>query len=150
MDLIGLEDGPHEGAYFEFIWGDGCEVGLNDWETKLPMQGAPMTIKEVLAQLCRSPEEERQPIQGSNKYGKRSEQKASWTQETRDRILLALEKEAAHRTSLVAFAGEIAIERATAEGPIDAEIDKRDDEYIQTRTGLPPTATLPSSEEKEQ
>ena len=44
----------------------------------------------------------------------------------------------------------MAIERAIEEGPIDAEIDKRDDEDEQARTDLPPTATLPSSEEKEQ
>ena len=110
MDLIGLEDGVDDDAYFEFVRGDGCEVGLNDWETKVPMRGGTAwgtyitTIKEALAHLCSAPEEEHQPIQGSNVYGKRSIQKASWTQETCDRILLALEREAAHRSCLVAFA----------------------------------------------
>ena len=83
VDLIGLEDGVDEDAYFEFVRGDGCEVGLNDWETKIPMKGATAwgtnstTIKEVLAHLCSAPEEKHQPIQGSNEYGKRSVQKAS-------------------------------------------------------------------------
>ena len=88
----------------------------NDWETNMPMQAATAwgtnstTIKQVLAHLCSAPDEEHQPIQGSNEYGKRSIQKAVWTQETCDRILLALEKEEAHRTSLVAFPAEMAIE----------------------------------------
>ena len=107
------------------------------------------TIKEALARLCSAPEEEHQPIQGSNEYGKRSVQKASWTQETCDRILLAPEKEAYHRTSLVAFPAEMAIERATEERPLDAEIDKLDEDDL-AQSGVPATTTLPSSEEKEQ
>ena len=39
------------------------------------------------------------------------------------RILRALEKEAAHRSCLVAFAGEMAVERADDEGPIDGADD---------------------------
>ena len=98
MDLIDLEDGLDADAYFQFVRGDGCEVGLNDWETKIPMRWATAwgtnstTIKEALAHLCSAPEEEHQPIQGSNEYLNRSVQKASWAQETCDRILLALEK----------------------------------------------------------
>ena len=44
------------------------------------------TINQALAHLCSAPEEEHEPIQGSNEHGRRSVQKASWTQETCDRI----------------------------------------------------------------
>ena len=150
--MIGLEDGVDDDVYFEFVRGDGCEVGLNDWETKVPMQGATAwgtnstTIKEVLAHLCSAPEEEHQPIQGSNQYGKRSAQKASWAQETCDRILLALEKEAAHRSCLVAFAGEMAVERADDEGPTDGA----DDDDNPLAQAVPLVANLPEVEEQEQ
>ena len=118
----------------------------------MPMRGATAwgtnstTIKEVLAHLCSAPEEEHQPIQGSNAYGKRSVQKASWTQETCDRILLALEKEAAHRSCLVAFAGEMAVERADDEGPIDA-VDGDESAMAET---VPPVTNMPDAEEREQ
>ena len=159
VDLIGLEDGVEDDAYFEFVRGGGSEVGLNDWETTAPMKGATAwgtdstTIKEVLAHLCSAPDEEYQPIQGSNQYGKRSVQKASWTQETCDRISFALEKdefalekEAAHRSCLVAFAGEMAVERADDEGPIEGA----DDDDNPLAQAVPPVANLPEVEEQEQ
>ena len=71
VDLIDMGDRVDDDAYFQFVRGDGCEVGLNDWETKTPMRGATawginsITIKEVLAHLCSAPEEEHQPIQAS-------------------------------------------------------------------------------------
>ena len=37
--------------------------------------------------------------------------------------MFALEKEAAHRSCLVAFAGEMAVKRADNEGPIDGVDD---------------------------
>ena len=114
--------------------------GATAWGTKIT------TIKEVLAHLCSAPEEEHQPIQGSNQYGKRSTQKASWTQETCDRILLALEKEAGHRSCLVAFAGEMAVERADDEGPIDGA----DDDDNPSAQAMPLVANLLEVEEREQ
>ena len=60
--------------------------------------------------------------------------------------MLALEREAAHRSCLVAFAGEMAVERADDEGPIDGV----DDDDNPLAKAVPPVANLPEAEEREQ
>ena len=138
-ELEGLLDGLQPEASFEYGIGDQCLLGQHDRESGEPMRGRTKwgTNGEILRSRIsiRCGSNEHQQIMGSNQFGLRSIQKATWPEEMCAVILEAIVEELDHRTCCIAFPAEIAQEEAEELGTLDSVTNAEPQQVIGTELG---------------
>jgi len=138
-ELEGLLDGLQSDASFEYGIGDQCLLGQHDRESGEPMRGRTKwgTNGEILRSRIsiRCGSNEHQQIMGSNQFGLRSIQKATWPEEMCAVILEAIVEELDHRTCCIAFPAEIAQEEAEELGTLDSVTNAEPQQVIGTELG---------------
>ena len=131
--LVGLPDGLTTDE-FEYMKGDQCMLGQHDWESGEPMRGRTLWgtnaefIKEEVGALC-SGDHAHQQIMGSNAFGLRSVQRATWNEEMCAKILRGIVKESRSRCSATAFPAAIQEEINEERGPLD-DTDQEDEPEV--------------------